>query len=296
MWSGWRTDLGHAIKALFAHPRVAVFSSLCLSLGIGLNATIFTAVNGLLLDPLPLEGVHRLVTVSEIQLSRPQDTSRVSHANFLDWHREAGAVLDLAALRSSVVTTGTDDRSGREAAALVSWNFFRVVGIQPILGREFRRDEVFVGASTVVMISATLWQQQFDGNPGVIGRSVVVNGSARTVVGVVPRLAHPALPGSWRNAVYWMPLSPVENNRRRDDRTLTVYGALNNGVGLDEATARLATLVATLAAQHPANDGWGVRLRPFTGSVSPRVRSMLFLTMGAVGFVRDITGSCGSAA
>ncbi len=278
------TDVRHAIRSLRAAPRFAVLAVLCLSLGIGANATVFSVVNGVLLQPLPFNEPDRLLTLSEVRRSSPANSGPVSYPNFLDWQEASDPVMELAAMRSLSITLTDGARSDRPRAALATWNLFPMLGIQPALGRGLRQDGDRAAAAPVVVLSDPLWQRQYDADAAVIGRSILIDGTPRTVVGVMPPLDHPGLPNAWRTARLWLPLRPVELDSRRDERALTVYARLPADIQVDGARALLTAISRELEARHAENDGWGVRVGPLA-SVSANIQSMLALAMGAVGFV-----------
>ena len=278
------TDVRHAIRSLRAAPRFAVLAVLCLSLGIGANATVFSVVNGVLLQPLPFDEPDRLLTLSEVRRSSPANGGPVSYLNFLDWQEASDPVMELAAMRSLSITLTDGAQSNRPRAALATWNLFPMLGIQPALGRGLRQDDDRAGAAPVVALSDPLWQRQYDADAAVIGRSILIDGTPRTVVGVMPPLDHPGLPNAWRAARLWLPLRPVELDSRRDERALTVYARLSADIQVDGARALLTEISRELEARHAENDGWGVRVGPLA-SVSANIQSLLTLAMGAVGFV-----------
>ncbi len=287
------TDVRHAIRSLRAAPRFAVLAVLCLSLGIGANATVFSVVNGVLLQPLPFNEPDRLLTLSEVRRSSPANSGPVSYPNFLDWQEASDPVMELAALRSLGITLTNGTQSDRPRAALATWNLFPMLGIQPALGRGLREDDDRAGAAPVVVLSDLLWQRQYDADAAVIGRSILIDGTPRTVVGVMPPLDHPGLPNAWRAARLWLPLRPVEFDSRRDERSVMVYARLSADIQVDGARALLTAISSELEARHAENDGWGVRVGPLA-TVSANIQSLLALAMGAVGFVLLI--ACGNVA
>ena len=147
------TDVLHAIRSLRAAPRFAVLAVLCLSLGIGGNATVFSVVNGVLLQPLPFNEPDRLLTLSEVRRSSPANGGSVSYPNFLDWQEASDPVMELAAMRSLSITLTDGAQSERPRAALATWNLFPMLGIQPALGRGLREDDDRAGAAPVVVLS-----------------------------------------------------------------------------------------------------------------------------------------------
>ena len=293
-----RIDVRHAIRSLGASPGFVVVAVLCLSLGIGLNAATFSVVNGLLLRPLPFPEPARLLTVGEVRRNAPGQRGPVSYPNFRDWREAAGDIAEWAAIAPRDVTVGsTGPRAGqadRHGGALVTPNLFRMVGVTPALGRGLRDDDIGDGSTPVVVLSDALWQQRYTGDTAVIGQTITVDGTPRTVVRVMPPLDHPGLDGVWRSVQVWIPLDPVTQNGRRDQRTMRAYARLAAGIGPADAQTRLNVIARRLEATHRENDGWEIRVRSVDASVSPNTRALLTVAMGAVGFVLLIV--CGNVA
>ena len=179
-------DLTYALRLLVKQPGVTFIAILTLALGIGANTAIFSAVNAILLRPLPYADPDRLVMVFEKRLAEGVLDNVVSPADFLDWSKMNGAFDGIAAM-----TEGNADLTGsgepiRLAAGAVSPPFFGVLGVQPALGRTFRAEEAIVGQHHVVILSHGLWQRRFGSDASVVGRKIQLNGMPHEVVGVLP--------------------------------------------------------------------------------------------------------------
>ena len=248
-------------------------------------------MNGVLLQPLPFIESNRLIALNEIRRENPLDVEPVSYPTFRDWQEQGAAIAEMAAMRPRSVTVSDAQHTDRQPGALVTWNFFPLLGIQPIAGRGFRQDDDRAGAVSVVLLSEVLWQERYAGNHAAIGQSVIVNGRPHTIVGIVPRFAHSGLPGSLRAARIWIPLTPIEHQSRRDQRSMAVYARLAAGVRLDLAATRLAAIAQTLETDHVENQGWGVGVQPLAIPLSPTNRAMIVLMIGAVSFVLLIAGA-----
>ncbi len=287
-------DIRSGTRSLSSSPGFVLLSVVCLGIGIGANTTVFSVVNGVLLQPLPFIESNRLVAFNEIRRENPLDVEPVSYPNFRDWQEQGAAIAEMAAMRTRSVTVSDAQHTERHPGALVTWNFFPLLGIQPLVGRGFRQDDDRADAGEVVLLSEVLWQERYEGNPAAIGRSVIVDGRPHTIVGIVPRFAHPGLPGSLRAARIWIPLTPNEHQSRRDQRSMAVYARLAAGVRHDLAATRLAAIAQTLEIDHIENQGWGVGVQPFAIPLSPTNRGMIVLMIGAVSFVLLI--ACANAA
>lgn len=146
-------DMRHAFRSLRSSPGFVVVSVLCLGLWIGANTTLFSVVNGLLLEPLPFSEPHRLAVVGEVPRGSAQDTGRVSYPKFRDWQEHGATVADVAALRARTVALSHDGVRERRPAALITWNLFPTLGVHPLAGRGFREDDDRAGAVPVVLSS-----------------------------------------------------------------------------------------------------------------------------------------------
>jgi putative ABC transport system permease protein len=284
-----RVDVRHAVRSLGASPGFVVVAVLCLGLGIGLNAATFSVVNGLLLRPLPFHEPARLVTVGEVRRDAPGQSGPVSYPNFRDWRDAGASIAEWAVIARGDVTVGNTgpraEQAGRHVGARVTLNLFQMVGMTPALGRGLREDDIGDGSTPVVVLSDALWRQRYAGDTAVIGQSITVDGAPRTVVGVMPPFDHPGLDGVWRSVRVWLPLDPVTEDGRRDQRTMRAYARLAAGIGPADAQTRLDAIARQLEATHRENDGWKIRVRSVDASVSPNIQALLTVATGAVGFV-----------
>ena len=279
-------DIRYALRSLAAHRGSAVLAVLCLTLGIGTNAAVFTFVNALLLRPVPVAEPEELLVVREARREAPESGEPASYANFRDWQQAVADVAELAALRTVSVRLADGGPPERYAAALVSSNLFSVLGIQPLLGRGFLAED-FEGNTPAVLVSHALWQQRFEADPRLLGRAVTINGVAYRVVGVMPPAASAlAIQPVLRGSKLWLPLDPSERASRRDQRRLTVYARPHDGVTVEATRVRLVTAARTLEdAFRAENEGWGVSLQPLRIGFSTTTRTLLWMVMGAVTFV-----------
>ena len=280
-------DLRYAVRVLASNRTFTVLSVLCLSLGIGTNTTAFTFVNALLLQPLPLAEPSRLASMHEVRREDPGNAGPVSYPNFLDWRAHAAGVAEMAAQRSVALRVSDGGPPEREAGALVSWNLFSLLGVHPAWGRGFLEEEDQIGGAPVVLLSHALWQRRFNEEPSVIGREISVNGTPRTVIGIMPpELSQIALDRVLRGARLWIPIAPAEQHSRRDERVVTVFARLADGVTPDLAGSRLSAVAQTLERMHPLeNGGWGVVVQSLRVGFSPTTRAMILMMMGAMTFV-----------
>ena len=275
-------DVSLAVRNLRRRPGFALVAILTLGVGVGATTAVFTAVNAVLLAPLPYAEPDRLVMLRERKL--PQFPSfTVAPGNFLAWKEQARAFERLAAFRSgSYVMAGTAEPE-RVEGARVTADLFPLLGVPPALGRWFREDEDQPGAAAPIMLSHQFWRDRFGGDPAVVGRSIVLENQPYTIVGVMP--APFAFP-SERSQV-WVPMAfTPSDSERHSSHYLGAIGRLRAGVPLASASADLQTVASRLAATHPeSNSGWEVVATPLQEDIARDVRTWLLFLLGAVTLV-----------
>jgi putative ABC transport system permease protein len=249
MVSNLKMDLRYAARLLTKAPGFTAAVVLTLALGIGANTTMFTAVEAFVLRPLPLPGPERLVIVPETT-GRTGQLIPVSYPDFLDWKAAAPAFASLSALQIDTFNVKTTGPARRVRGSRVSASFFRVMALDPQLGRAFGPEQDSPIANPVVVLGHSYWANQFASNPAVLGRTMKIDGIAHTIVGVMP----PALrfPGDFSE--FWVPLAPVTPPMGRNDRSLTVVGRLRIGATLDQARSELRAISVRLEAAYPATN------------------------------------------
>ena len=269
-------DVRYALRSLRRHPVFAFTAILTLALGIGANTAIFSAVNGVLLRPLPYPEPDRLLTIWGHQASIGRETA--SLPDFLDW-RKARSFSGMAAwANASFTVTGTGEPQV-VTGAQVTPNYFRVLGVTVPRGRDFRDAEEQDGGR-VAVLSQGYWQRAYGGRAEVVGRQITLSGTPYTIVGVGARGL--ALP---EEVDVWTPLQIDATLGRRND-FLQVIGRLAPGVTPQAAGAELATIARRLEAEYPnSNAGWGVELIGLQERMVGEIRPALLVFMGAVGLV-----------
>ena len=247
-------DIRYAARGLLRSPGFAALTILCLALGIGVNSAVFSIADNVSLSPLPFDEPDRLVALYSTQPSAGINTGRVSYQDFRDWREQSRSYADLGAYsyRSLSITEGVE--SERFQAAAVTSNLFDLLGVHPILGRQFTPDDDRAGARPVVMLSHGLWQRRYASDQSIVGREIVVNGTAHTVVGVMPRrFQFPQV------AQLWIPVVPLEHASSRNDRALRPCGRLAPGATVASASLELGGLAGQLERMHREDDGWSAR-------------------------------------
>jgi putative ABC transport system permease protein len=271
-------DLRYALRSLRHHPVFALTAILTLALGIGANTAIFSAVNGVLLRPLPFRQPDRVVMVWGHHPTIGRESA--SLPDFLDWRSQAPAFASLSALANTRFTLGGTAEPEMIRGAMVTADFFRTLGVDPVRGRGFLPGEDTRAAAPVVVLGETLWHRRFGGDPAVVGRAIQLNGRPFTVVGIVPATAR--IQGL---VEAWTPYAIDTVLGRRSD-FLHVIGRLAPGASLDHARDQLTTVARHLAAQYPeTNTNWSVEIAPLREAMVGNVRPALLLFMLAVGLV-----------
>ena len=184
--STWLTDIRYAWRGLRKRPLLTATITMTLALGLGANAAIFNLIDRMVLRPYPLVDPDRAVLLAETGPRLDFRRESVSLANFLDWRTSAGTITHLAAIEwwdANLVDRGDPERL---AGFKVSADFFEAIGVRPALGRGFVRDDETFGRHHVVVISDALWKRRFDGDPGIVGRRILVDGEPHQIVGVAP--------------------------------------------------------------------------------------------------------------
>lgn len=272
----WR-DLRYTGRAIRKNPLFVLFVVLTLALGIGANTTVFTIINTLLLNPLPVPDSSELIslTVSEVK-SGSKSTTRlpVSLANLKDYQARNEAFRSLAGYSTErVVTLQTGGDSQRMFAELVTSNYFSALGLSPAQGRFFSPEEDSAsGAHPVAVMNHATWQMRFGGANDIIGKTLRINGVALTVIGVAPPgfIGISAIfgPDLWVPATMAEQLWPSEMRGSLTDRGKTVFlgvGRLRPGVSREQGQANVTAIAAALAREYPnVNENRTATLRPIT--------------------------------
>jgi predicted permease len=276
-------DLRFAARALARSPGFVLAAVLCLGLGLGANATVFSMVNALVVRPLPYGESERLVAVVHGNAAQGVARGDLSLGAALDVAERSRTLAGVAAVDTRLVTLTGVDRPEALWAATVSGAYFDVLRVRPLAGRVLRAEESRPGAAPVVVLGERLWRERFGADPGVVGRAVALDGAPHTVVGVVPDAA--GMSGD-RERLF-VPLTHERDPARRGRQAYAVVARLAPGATVGAARAELRAIGARLAAEHPDTDrGWTVDALPLREHLVPGDVAAVFAVMlGAVGFV-----------
>ncbi|AHG88496.1 permease [Gemmatirosa kalamazoonensis] len=280
-----RQDLRFAWRALRRSPGFALVAALTLALGVGANTAIFSVVRGVLLKPLALRAPEQLVDVAESR-GGPNDLAETTPGSFADWRRQA-ASLRLAGYSTADATlTGLGDAE-RLPGAITVGGLFELLGVPALVGRALTEADDAPGAAPVVVLSHAEWQRLFGGDRAAMGRALVLDGTAYTIVGVMP----PSFRFPSGGTAYWMPARfSAEMRANRDQYFVAVVGRLRPGATLETARAELATIAARQRRAWPQYDAdLRIVARPLLDTVVAGARTRLLVLMASVGCVLLIT-------
>lgn len=292
---GARHDLAQARRSLVRSPGVSAGISCLLALGVAATATLFAFVDAVLLRPLPYDQPDRLVVISESNVSEARPREGGSPGNIVDWVARNDAFDAITAMLTVSATLRGSDGGTPIAGVHVTQGFFDVFRRQPAIGRTFHAQE-FDGAASitsrqpssgepVIVLSQRLWQT-LGADPGIVGRTIHVEGRDWRVVGVMPEDfvvpdASAAFWAPWDMRASYRPRFP--NGPPRDARFLRVVGRMKAGIPIDVAEARMQALAGGMASEHPeTNAGWSIRLSPLADDIARTSRLELLLVFGAM--------------
>lgn len=279
-------DVRYGFRMLVKNPAFTTIAVLTLALGIGANTATFSTINALLLHPFPFPNLERLVLPSEIRESQGgEDTNRFAAADYLDLTRQIHSFDGVAAYRYANFVITEDESEGIEGVA-VSSNLFSLLSAKAEFGRVFSTDEDREGRDQVIVLNHRYWVRRFGADPTIVGRSVQVNGQARTVIGVMPeKFNFPIGMDAWVPLVF----QPADR-ADRSQINVHVIGELAPGISLAQAQSELQSFAAQLARQYPAtNSSRGITLTRLR-EAQYRYTVPMFLTLqAAAGFVLLLT-------
>jgi predicted permease len=282
-------DLRYGFRMLMKRRSFTAVAVLALALGIGANTAIFSVVNAVLLRPLPFKEPERLVAVWETNAklgAEMRNRNEVAMGNFLDWRTQNKVFEQLGALFfANVNLTGTGEPE-RIQSMVVTTNLFQTLGVQPAAGRAFLPEEENVNSPRACIISHGLWQRRFGSDPGVLGRTLTLNGNPSTVVGIMPQGFQLQFPVSMQVDM-WMPMridATVAADRQA--HYLYVVGRLGRGVSLEQAQSGMSAVAGQLQQQFPeTNAEKGANVLSLHKQLVGEVQPYLYVLFGAVGFV-----------
>ena len=276
-------DLRYGLRMLAKNPGSTLVAVLALALGIGANSAIFSVVNAVLLRPLRYKDPAHLVVIWETKLSKGIFQEFVSPPDYRDWIEQQRVFDQVAALRAQPAVLTGGQLPERVETALVSPSAFELLGVKAGLGRTFLSEEAEPGRNRVAVLSYGLWQRRFGGDPGVLGKNVIVDGNSFSIVGVTPRdfrlLDTPS--------ELWMPYTlDAKELSQRGFHTLRVIGHLKSGVSQEQAAAEMRSIASRIEQQYAdTNSGWSTKIVALRDQLVGDIGPTLWTLLGAVVFV-----------
>jgi predicted permease len=283
-------DIRYGLRVLLKNPGFSAAAILTLALGIGVNTAIFSLVYGVLLRPLPYQNGGQLIVLH-------QDATRANRLNIPFSAKEVFDYRDNNHTLEGVVEHHTmvflllgNDMAERVQTAVVSANFFDVLGVKPLLGRTFVASDETHNADAVLVLSYKYWQARHGGDTHIIGKVFQMNNRPHTVIGVLP-----SIPQYPTESDVYMPTSqcPTRSSAgfiaNRQQRMMTVFGRLKSGVPLEKAQADLSTIASQLESSYPESYpkkvGYSIAAAPLQNELTQRAKPTLLILLGAAGFV-----------
>ena len=281
-------DVRYALRSLWYSKGFAITAILCLGFGIGLNSTIFSIVDGVLLKPFPYNDPDRIVVPA--MHNRPLDISEgsFSYLDYRDLKAAASSYATVAVVTYRSLTISDGGEPERFQGGLVSWDLFSMLGVAPILGQPFGPAHDQPGGGGVALISHALWKTRYQSAPSVIGRQILVNAKPVVILGVMPEgFEFP------ENQKLWIPIAPVVSNDARNNRSLNLFARLKPGVSVAQAATETDAIMTRIAAEHPdTSENWGAHVNSLREEFIPAdVSLVIWLMMGAATIVLFIACS-----
>jgi putative ABC transport system permease protein len=284
----WR-DLRYGIRVLTGNPVFSSIAIFTLALGIGANTAVFSIVNAVLLRPLPFRDAGKLMLIWQTNKAKGIEQAPTSFPNYEDWRSNSRSFDGVAAWSSytdSKITLTGRDTPEQIQYALVSSNFFPVLGVEPKIGRAFNSQEDEQGGPPVVMLSYSFWQRDFGADPNLIGQAIKLDDKDYTIIGILPPefkwVSYP------KDAEVWLPFGLDPLRGRRFARTILyvgVIGRLKADVAVEQAAADMNTIAQNLSREYPEDENWSATVVPLHKQVVGEVRQALVVLLAAVGFV-----------
>ena len=284
-------DIHFGLRQLRKSPGFSLTAILTLALGIGANTALFSVVNGVLLNPLPYPHPEQLVT---LHMSKPNfATGAISFPNFRDWQAQNRTFGAMALSRNNSINLIANGEAENLLMNYITADFFSLLGVEPVMGRNFAPGEDDLGGPALVEISEGLWKRKFGGGLDILGKPLNLDGKSYTIIGVLPARFDLRVSNFFPTDIY-LPLGQFANpalNNRRAALGLHGVGRLKPGVTLEQARADMDAVSRNLANAYPdSNRDTKANLFPLDRSMTTAIRPALLLLLGAVGFVLLIAG------
>lgn len=280
MGAVWQ-DLKYGTRMMLKNRGVTAIAILALALGIGANTAIFSVIEAVLLRRLPYSKPDRLAMIWEQNFARSRRDNVVGPANFMRWRDWSQSFERMAAFFERPANVTGAGEPERVPVGVVTSEFFTTLGAGAALGRAILPEDGKPGASDVVVLSDGYWKRRYGADPGIVGKTLTLNDSKLTIVGVMP--------AGFRGLLVvdlWTPIVLTEQHRNSRGRSIAVVGRLKPGVSIQQAQAEMDAIARRTREELPEFDaGWGVRVVALREQLVGDVRRALLVLLGAVGFV-----------
>lgn len=272
-------DLRFGLRQLIKNPIFTFIAVLTLALGIGANTAVFSVINGILFKTLPYQDPDRITFVwsSNTKAGFPQVS--VIPINYVNWEKNNKSFEYIAARRNANFNLVEGEEPERILGETVSYNYFNVMGVKPVMGRFILPEEDKPGGEKVVVLREGYWQNRFAGNTNIIGRKLTINNQPFTVIGIAPN-------DHRTNVDLWVPLALEPEKEIRGMHNIQVLARLRPGVAISSAQAEMDTLAEQdIKQDFEINSGWSIKLVPMYEMIVQQIRPTLWILFGSVGFV-----------
>jgi len=278
-------DIRHAIRSLLKRPAFAAVAVITLALGIGANTAIFSIINALVINPPSITDPDRVVALWKTPIGKREENF-VSYLDWQDWRTRNQSLEDIAAYKPNSFTLLENGEAEEIQGMRVTANFFSVLKIKPVRGREFTGEEEKRGGQPVTIISYEYWQSRFGGSESVLHQQISLNGKSHTIVAILPPGFE--FPLSVKDPLVWTTVAGEGSNlAERGAQVLKAVGRLKPDVSIESAQADMSRVAVNLAQQYPQNDRDQTitLISAHEQIVGKDIRRALWLLLGAVGFI-----------
>ena len=291
----WLQEIRFGFRLMRKNPEVTLVAVLAMGLAIGATTTVFSVVDGFLLRPLAFEDSERLVAVYEVNPAAPEVWRTASPGNYVDWRDLSESFSMVAAGSNRSFTLSSLEIPETPLMRQVSHNYFDVLGVDPLLGRDFLPEEDRPGAAPVIILHHQLWQQHFGADPEILGKTTEIDGVATEIIGVMPPGHDNPVFGTQVPPMAWLPLALPETGAPRTGGRLLVIARLEDGIDRQRAQEEMENVSRRLAESYPeTNENVVARVTSLKERLVRGIRPGLLLLLGAVFLVLLV--ACGNVA
>jgi putative ABC transport system permease protein len=274
-------DIRYAVRILLKNPFYTAMTLMTLALGIGANTVIFSAVNAILIRPMPYANPSQVVYLWNTEPERGLDLETISLPDFQDYRDQTQTLDQIAALFDSQFNIAVNGEPEQVAGSRLTANLLPMLGTKPLYGRIFLPEEEQPGKHRVVILSHRLWQRRFNADPNIIDKAITVQGVPYTVVGIMPPNFN--FPGNENEL--WVPLALRASAAERGNRFLTVVARIKPNATFEQAEADTQAIAQRLEQQYKEDKGVGIKMIPLKKQILGTVSLGLQVLQGAVAFV-----------